>query len=126
MDFTDQVVYLSLGRTDLNLRIDQPRRTDDLLCDLLGMFHFIWPGCGRRINSVSHMLFKLAEFEWAIVHRTRQAEAVLHQGFLAGPVAVVHAPNLRHGHMTLVDDQEIFAGKEVNQGPGMRSRSTPV
>jgi len=46
----------------------------------------------------------------------RQAEAVFDEGFLARPVAAVHAADLRHGHVALVDKQQPVVGEVVQQG----------
>ena len=37
---------------------------------------------------------------------------------LAGPVAFVHATDLRHGHVRLVDDADHVLGEVVDQGIG--------
>src|SRR5205085_5131633 len=47
-----------------------------------------------------------------IVERRGQAETVLHQIFLARPVAAVHATELRDGDVALVDDHQ-RVGRQV-------------
>ena len=60
-------------------------------------------------------LFKLIEAKRAVVQGRGQTKAEVHQGLLARTVAVVHAADLRHADMGLVNDQEIVLGKIVEQ-----------
>ena len=62
------------------------------------------------------MLFELRESERPIVKSTGQAEAVFYQHFFPGPIAVIHATDLRHGHVRLIHKQQIVVWKIVEQG----------
>ena len=55
-----------------------------------------------------------------------KAEAVLHQHRLAGPVALVHAADLRNGGVRLVDDKKKVVREEIHQRVRPRSRRTPA
>ena len=50
-----------------------------------------------------------------VVERRGQAEAVLHQRFLARAVAVIHAVQLRHGLVRFVDEHQVVARKIIEQ-----------
>ncbi len=65
----------------------------------------------RNVNRLIDQLRELVEIERPVVQRGRQAEAVFDQGFLARTVAAVHAADLRHGHMALIDHQKKIVGK---------------
>ena len=51
---------------------------------------------------------------------------MLDQGDLARAVALVHAADLRHGDVRLVDDAEHVLGEVVDEGVGRLARGTPV
>ena len=70
---------------------------------------------GRHKNSLRHELLKLFKFERTVVQRTRQTEAVIHQIFFARTIPVIHAPNLAHGHVGLVDKHQRIARHVVNK-----------
>ena len=65
---------------------------------------------------------ELLEAQRPVVQGRGQAEAVLHQGLLAGAVAPVHAADLGHGDVGLVDDQQEVLGEVVEQGGGRLAR----
>ena len=60
---------------------------------------------------------ELLEVQRPVVHRRRQAEAVVDQRLLAGAVAVVHAAHLRHRDVRLVDEQQPVVREVVEQRP---------
>ena len=118
VDLADQVVDLPLHRADLHLRIQQARGADDLLHDLAGTGAFVVPGGGGDIHHLVYSLFKLLKFQRAVIIGAGQAEAVVHQSGLSGPVAVVHGPHLGQGDVALVDEQDKVLGKVVQKGVG--------
>jgi hypothetical protein len=61
-------------------------------------------------------MLELLEGERAIVDRRGHAEAVVDQRLLARAIAVIHAANLRHGLVGLVDEQQIVLRDVVEQG----------
>ena len=60
-------------------------------------------------------LFKLVEFERAVIIRRRQAEAVVDERLLARMVAVVHRAHLRQRHVAFVDKQQKIVREVVNE-----------
>ena len=115
-DLVHQIVDLALGRFDHDLRIDQTRRADHLLDELAtGAAQFVRPGRRRHIDRLADALGELLPGERAVVHRGGQPEAVFDQIALARHIALVHAADLRDGHMRLVDDQQEILGEVVQQ-----------
>ena len=104
---------------DHDLGIDQAGRPDDLLRHApLDLAHLVGTRGGGDVEDLVHAPLELFERERPVVQGRGQAEAVLHQGPLAGPVAAVHAADLRDGLVGLVDDDQGVAGKVVHQGRG--------
>ncbi len=115
-DFMQQVVNLSLDRANFDGRIDQAGRPDDLLDDHSRRFRqLIRPRRRRDIDRLVHAMLEFFERKRTIVERRRQTEAVLDQRLLARAVAVIHAMQLRHGLMRLVDEHQIVARKVIQQ-----------
>ena len=112
----DEVVDLALGRLDDDLGIDQAGGPDDLL-DHLARDRDLVLGRGRREkDALVDARLELLEAERSIVLGRREAEPVLDQGVLAGPVARELAMELGHGHVALVDHQQAVVGEVVEQG----------
>ena len=125
-DLSHQIIDLPLHGTHRHLRIQQPRRTDDLLHPVQLMRRFI---LGRRSGYEQHLInmgFKLLKIQRPVVQRRRKPEAVLHQRVLSGTVPREHAADLRDRHMGLIhDDQEIIR-EEIQQRHGRLSRRGSV
>ena len=51
----------------------------------------------------------------AVVQGGGKAPAEINEGLLARPVALVHAGNLRHGDVRLVDDEQMVFGEEIDE-----------
>ena len=62
----------------------------------------------------------------AVVHRARQPEAEVDQRRLARAVALVHAADLRHGLVGLVDEADEVLGEVVDQAVRARARRAAV
>ena len=108
--FVQKVINLVLAGAHLNLRIEQSRGAYDLFHhDPFGLLQLIVGRGGRDVDGLVEHVVELLKAQRAVVERRRQAESVLHEILLAGPVATVHGADLRHADVTLVDDeQEIF------------------
>ena len=115
LDLGEQVVDLPLGRAHVDLRVDQTGRSDDLLDHAVRQTHLIVAWRGGQVHGLADALQEFRPFEWSVVHRGGQAEAVFDQRALAGRVALVHRADLRHGDMRLVDDQQEVIREEVEQ-----------
>ena len=72
-------------------------------CDLRQL---VRPGRRRDEDHLADALFPLLEVQRPVVERRRQPEAVVDQHFLARAIAVVHAADLRHRLVALVDDEQ--------------------
>ena len=115
-DFSDQVVDLPVHRAHVDLGIQKSRRADDLLGPEQLVRFLV--GTRRRAHE-EHLVdvsLKFLEIQRPVVQRRRQAEAILHQSRLAGPVAVIHGADLGNGHMGLVHDDQKIVREEVHQG----------
>ena len=121
-----KVVYLAAHRSELHLRIEQARRSDDLLHLVLAHVLLVVAGGGGHVDELGDALLELVEAQRPVVERGRKSEAMVHERDLAGAVALVHAPNLRHRHVRLVDDAEHVARKVVDQRVRRLARSATV
>ena len=80
---------------------------------------------GGDVHHLRHEALKLRELQRPVVCSRRQTEAVFDEVLLACPIAVVHATDLRQGHVRFVHDDEEAAwvavklpgacGEEVQQ-----------
>ena len=113
--FAQKVVDLPLDRTDRNLGIDEPRRTDDLLGDDRRAVQFV--ACGRcgHADDLRHALHELLEFQRAVVPRARQTEAVFDERILSCAVAAEHPADLRQRDVAFVDEHQKILGEIVDQ-----------
>ena len=122
----EQVVDLPLDRTDVDRRIHQAGRPDDLLDDgAAGLLQLVRSGRRGDEHHLPGPLLPLLEVQRPVVERRRQAEAVGDQDLLARAVAVIHAADLRHGLMALVDDRQRVGRQIVEQRRRRRAGRTP-
>jgi len=82
-------------------------------------------GGGGDKHGLRHQRLEFLELERAVVKRRRQAEAVIDQVFLARAVALVHAADLRHGDVRLVDDHQRVLRQVVDQRRRRLARLAP-
>ena len=116
-DFAEHVVDLGLGRAHLDRRVDQAGRADHLLGeDAAGLLHL--PAAGRRRDRDRQRAHGVPflEAQRPVVHAGRQAEAVFGERRLAAEVAAIHAADLRHGDVALVDEDQRVVGDVFEQG----------
>ena len=114
----DEVVDLPFRALHLDRRIDEAGRPDDLLHDERRVRLFVWTWGRARIDDLPHHRVPFRERERAVVDGGGEAESIVDQRDLAGEVALVHAVDLRHGHVGLVDDDDRVVGQEVEQAEG--------
>jgi hypothetical protein len=82
-DLLEQVINLIAGGANLNLRIEQPRRTDDLFDHYTGaLVQLVLPGRGADVDDLVDQLFELLKAQRSVLQRRRESEAVLDQGLL--------------------------------------------
>ena len=115
-DLLHQIVDLALYRAHLHPGVQQSGGADDLLHDVVRPLPLVGPRRGGDEHRLTDAALKFLEFQRPVVEGAGQAEAIPHQRFLSGPVAVVHGPDLRQRHMALVHKQQEIIGKEVQQG----------
>ncbi len=115
-DDRQQVVDLALDRPDLDDRVEQAGRADDLLHDLAaGALELLGGRRGAHGDDLPDALAELVVGQRAVVQRGGQAEAVVDQDLLARPVAEAHPPHLGQGHVRLVDDEQEVVRKVVEE-----------
>ena len=121
-----QVINLATDGAHVNQRIKQAGRADDLLDRLLANLLLVVSGCGRDIDELRHAALELIEAQGTVIKRARQAKSMFYQRNLARAVSFVHAADLRHRHVALVDDAEHVLGEIVDEREGRLARSTAV
>ena len=120
-DLFEQVRHLQAGRRDFDLGIKQARGANHLLdVTAVGFRQFVGAGRGGNVDHLLDAAFPLVEPQRAVVQRAGQAETVLDQRHLAIVVAEVHAADLGHRDVRLVDEQQVVVGKEAHQRVGGR------
>ncbi len=120
-DLPDEVVDLPVHRADLHAGIQQAGRPDHLLHNLARPLPLVLSGGGGDIHHLVQPLLELVELQRAVVEGAGQAEAVLHQGGLPGPVPVEHGPDLGQSGVALVDEQHEVLGEVVQKSVGRRT-----
>ena len=121
-DLLHQIVDLAVHRSHLHPRIQQTRRPDHLLHDLVGAVLFVVPRRGGHKHCLPEPLLELLKFQRPVVKGAGQPEPVVHQALFSGAVAVIHGSHLRQRHMALVHKQHKVLRKIVQQRHGRRSR----
>ena len=114
--FAEQVVHLAAGGAHFQRRVDQAGGPHHLLHHLAGVRLLIGARRGGHEHHLRGQPLPFIELQRPVVHRRGQPEAELHQGFLARAVALVHAAQLRNGHVGLVHDQQGVIGQVIEQG----------
>ena len=124
-DLVQEVVDLVARRPELDLGVDDPRRADELLGDDLGAGELERARGGGDEHELLHLPQELVEAERPVVERRGQPEAVVDQRLLARAVALVHAAELRHGLVRLVDEADEVVGEVVDEREGVRAGGRP-
>ena len=125
IDLPNEIVDLARYRPDLHLGVQQTGGPDHLLHHLVRLLPLIVGGGGGDIDGLGEAAFKLLEFQRPVIEGTGQTEAILHQAFLPGPVAVVHGPDLGQRHVALIHKEDKVLGEVIHKGQG-RGAHWPV
>ncbi len=125
-DLAHQVVDLVLGLADVDLRVHDPRRAHDLLDDRLRVRPLVVARRGRDEDHLRRDREELVEGLRPVVHRAGQPEPVVDERRLAREVARVHAADLRHGLVRLVDEADEVLREVVEQAVRARARHPAV
>ena len=67
---------------------------------------FIFARCSRNEKHLIHFSFKLTKVQWTVILGRRQAETIIHQRRLSRLVSIVHGPQLRNGHVRLINHNQ--------------------
>ena len=105
--FGDHIVDLMGGRADDALRIDQTGRPHHLFDEnAAGTLQL--PAARRRrdVNGLRPHFLPFLELKGAVVDAGRQTEPEIGERRFAREVAFEHGPDLRHGDMAFVDEQQ--------------------
>jgi hypothetical protein len=89
-----EVVDLAVGRADVDRRVDDAGRPDQLLDDPLAPLELVRPGRRAHVDDLVEVALELLERQRPVVERRRQAEPEVDEDLLAGPVVLVHADDL--------------------------------
>ena len=113
----DQVVDLHARRPHVDRRIDQAGRADHLLGEhAAGFVELPRPRRRRHGGGLRPHRVPFLEAQRPVVHARRQAEAVFGERRLAPKIAAIHAAELRHGDVALVDEDQRIVGHIFEQG----------
>ena len=116
IELVTDIVDLAPGRLDPDQRVEQPGRPDDLFHDFVtDMVQFIITRGRRTVDDLVDHAFKFVKAHGPVIQGAGQPEAVLDQHFLALPVTVVHAADLRQGDMGLIHDQQVIIREVIKQ-----------
>ncbi len=114
-DLAEQVVHLRGCRPHDHLRVHETGGPHHLLHHLPRHLRLVVRRSGGDEDRLGRQPLPLVEPQRPVVQRRRQPEAILHQRLLAGAVALVHATDLRHRDVTLVDDEQRVLRQVVEQ-----------
>ena len=118
-DLAGEVRNLIPRRDDLDDRVEEPRRPDHLFDDLpTGAGQFPLAGRGRDVDCLVELLLPFVKLQRPVVHGAGEAEAMVDERRLPALVTGVHSPDLRHGDVRLVDEEQVFLGEIVEQRLG--------
>ena len=96
--------------------VDEPGGADELLDHLSRVPVLVGSRRRGHEDGLGGEPLELVEPQRPVVERGREPEPVLDQGLLARAVAAVHAPELRHGHVAFVDEEQRIGREVVEQG----------
>ena len=122
---SQQIVDLSLHRTDIYLRVQQTGRPDDLFRTKQFVLRFIFPGSGGYKHDLVDPVLKLLKIQRPVILGGRQTESIIHQGCFPRLISGIHPADLRNRFVGLVDDHQKIIAEVINQGIGRLPRFQP-
>ena len=125
-DLGEQIVDLPPGGAHFHDGIQQAGRADELFHHLPRLPQFVGRGRGGDAHHLPHARVEFVKRERPVVVRRPDAETVVDEVGFAGEVARVHRPDLREGHVALVDEQQEIARKIVQKRKGRLARASAV
>ena len=121
-DLVQQVVDLVARLAQLDLRVDQEGRADQLFADDRRVAQLERAGRRRHEHELRNLPEELVEAQRPVVECRRQTEAVVDERLLARAVAFVHPADLRDGLVRLVHEDDEVVREVVQQRERMRPR----
>src|SRR5690625_648897 len=121
-----QVIDVPLRRFNNHCGVDQPGGPDDLFDKTVGLFQFVVPGCGRKVDRLPDAFQEFLPFQGTVIYRGRQPETVIYQGALAGNISLIHGPDLWHRNVRFIDDEHKVFGEIVQERVGSRTARAPI
>ena len=115
IDFSNQIINLSLYRTHFHLRIKKTGRTDYLLRPQKLMFLLIGPRRRRYKHHLADLALKLFKIERPIVLCRRKTEPIVHQSGFSGLVSMVHPTDLWNRLVGLVNNHQKIIRKIIQK-----------
>ena len=124
VNLRQQIVHLCRRRAHLDFRVQQAGRPHHLLHHLAGVFRLVVAGGGRHKDHLRCNPLPFLKPHGPVIQCRRQPEAVFHQGFLPGAVALIHGADLRNGYVGLVHHQQGIGWQVIEQGGRRLARGT--
>ena len=126
-DLLHEVVDLVLDGPDLDGRVQQAGRPDDLFHhEPFGLAELVVGWSGAHIDLLACHCLELVECQRAVVGCRRKAESILHEHGLARMVAAVHRVDLRERHVALVYERDEVVREIVYQAERPLAGLAPV
>ena len=82
------------------------------------MLQLVVSGRGRDEDHILHVLLELCKIKRPVVITAGQPEAVVHQAFFTGAVALIHGAKLWKRLVAFIDDEQKILWKIVQQAVG--------
>ena len=113
--FRNQVVYLSLYRAHLHLRIQKTGRTDDLLGAEKLMVVFIISRGSRYKQNLVQFILKFFKTQRAVILGRGQTETIVYQCLFTVLVASIHSANLWDCLVRLINNKKKIIPEIIQQ-----------
>jgi hypothetical protein len=125
--FPEKIVRLPRRAANLDHGIDESRRPNDLLRrDSFGTTKILVARGRRHVDRLSKALLELLGGERSIVDGGRKSKSVFDEIVFPGAIAAVHPAELRHRHMTFVDEDDEVFGEVVDERRRRKPRTASV
>jgi hypothetical protein len=95
------------------LWVDKAGGANDLLDNAIGNAHFVFARCRRKVHGLTDAILELIKAQWSVIERAGEPESVFNERALTRRVSLVHASNLRDGHVRLIDDTQKIIWKII-------------
>ena len=117
-DLIHDISHLPLDGPDFHHWVQQAGGANDLLDGSFRMLQLVVSRGGRDEDHILHVLLELCKIKRPVVITAGQPEAVVHQAFFTGAVALIHGTKLWKRLVALIDDEQKVLWKIVQQAVG--------